>query len=142
MTSSWRRAGQLIAVLLALQVLLGGLLFSRGFPYFGSSLIDGAAIWELPVAAYHLPAIQTLTAMGFCCGFSNGLVLGRRVIGGHIPMHLTGAFILSLTNWLCWTLIALVAQATWVATRGRRTSVAVMIDQTEPEPEPNRLGDR
>jgi thiosulfate reductase cytochrome b subunit len=128
---SWRPAGQLIAILLALQVVQTGLFVSRGFPYFGSSLIDGAAIWELPVAAYHLPAIQTLTAMGFCCGFSNGLVLGRKVIGGHIPMHLTGAFILSFTNWLCWTLIALVAQATWIATRGRRAGAPIEDAPTE-----------
>lgn len=120
MTASWRRAGQLIAVLLALQVLLGGLVFSRGFPYFGSSLVDGAPIWELPVAAYHLPGIQTLTAMGFCCGFSHRMVLSHRVVGGHIPMRVTGAFILGATNWLCWTAIALIAQTVWIASRRRR----------------------
>jgi hypothetical protein len=119
-TASWRRTGQLIAVLLALQVLLGSLILSRGFPYFGSSLVDGAAIWELPVAAYHLPAIQTLTAMGFCCGISHGMVLSHKVVGGHIPMRVTGAFILAATNWLCWTAIALIAQMLWIATRGRR----------------------
>lgn len=133
MTSSWRRAGQLIAVLLAIQVLLGGLVFSRGFPYYGSKLIDGATIWELPVAAYHLPAIQTLTALGFCCGFSNGLVLGRRVVGGHIPMQPTGAVILGFTNWVCWTLIALIAQGVWIATRARRRLSPDATDQLEEE---------
>jgi thiosulfate reductase cytochrome b subunit len=129
--AGWRRAGQLIAILLAIQVLLGGFLVSRGFPYFGSRLIDGAALWELPVAAYHLPAVQTLTAMGFCCGFSNGLVLGRRVIGGHIPMHLTGAFILSATNWMCWTAIALVAQGAWVVSR-RRRGIPATVEKESP----------
>lgn len=124
MTAGWRRAGQFIAVLLAIQVLLAGLVFSRGFPYFGSRLIDGAAIWELPVAAYHVPAIQTLTAMGLCCGFSKGAVLTYRVVGGHIPMQATGTFILAVTNLLCWSALALVGYGVWAATRGRRPAIS------------------
>jgi hypothetical protein len=117
-----RRSLHLISGLLTIEVLLAGVIFSRGFPYYGSSLIDGAPLWELPVAAFHLPAIQTLTGLGLCCGLSNGLVLRSRVVGGHIPMRVTGTLILAATNWICWTAIALLAHWIWVLTRARRSS--------------------
>lgn len=108
-----RRFVQAIALLLALQLLLGGVLLLRGFPYFGSRLVSAAAWWELPLALYHLPAIQTLSAAGLCCGLSNGLVLRSRVVGGHIPMELPGTLILALTNWACWSLLTLLGLAFW-----------------------------
>ena len=120
MRGGWRRAVQVVAFLLALEVGLAGLVFSRGFPYFGSSLITRASPWEWPVAMFHMPAIQSLSAMGLCCGFSHGLVLTHRVVGGHIPMRVSGTFVLAAANWLCWTAIALLAHLVWQVARSRR----------------------
>ncbi|HSB55055.1 MAG TPA: hypothetical protein VLD58_11895 [Gemmatimonadales bacterium] len=108
-----RRSLQLSVLLLLLQLGLGALLLTRGFPYFGSRLVDGASWWELPVAIYHLPAIQALSAVGLCCGFGNGMVLPSRVIGGHIPMHLSGTLLLALTNWFCWSVVTLLLYWLW-----------------------------
>ena len=118
-----RRSLHLTAILLAIQVLLAGVVFTRGFPYYGSSLIDSASLWELPVAAFHLPAIQALTSAGLCCGLSKGLVLRSRVVGGHIPMRVTGTLILAATNWICWTAIALLGHWAWALARARRSPV-------------------
>lgn len=108
-----RRVVQAIALLFALQLLLGGVLLLRGFPYFGSRLVDAAAWWELPLALFHLPAIEALSAAGLCCGLGNGMVLRSQVIGGHIPMQLPGTLILALTNWACWSAITLLLGLLW-----------------------------
>jgi hypothetical protein len=119
-----RRLAQLAAVLLGFQTALAAVLLARGFPYFGSNLVAGAPLWELPVAAFHLPGIEALSAVGLCCGFANGLVLTHSVIGGHIPMRLPGAALLAATNWACWMMILLTghwARAAWRA-RPRRST--------------------
>lgn len=102
-----RRSLQILLLLLNFQLALGALLVARGFPYFGSRLVDHAPWWEFPVAAYHLPGIQVLSVAGLCCGLGNGAILPLRVVGGHIPMPMTGAFLLALTNWFCWSVATL-----------------------------------
>lgn len=119
-----RRSLQLSTLLLILQLLLGGLLLFRGFPYFGSRLVDAAPWWEFPIALYHFPAIQALSAAGLCCGFSKGLVLTSRVVGGHIPMEVPGTFILALTNWFCWSAVTLLLYWAWWLLRRRSTPAA------------------
>ncbi len=119
-----RRLLQLPALLLVVQVALGGLLLVRGFPYFGSRLVHGASWWEVPVALYHLPAIQALSAAGLCCGLTNGLVLRSRVVGGHIPMEPTGTLILALTNWFCWSAITLLLACLWWIRQRRPAATA------------------
>lgn len=114
-----RRSLQLSTLLLVFQLLLGGLLLFRGFPYFGSRLVSGAPWWELPVALYHFPAIQALSAAGLCCGFTHGLVLSSRVVGGHIPMQVPGALLLALTNWFCWSAVTLLLYWVWWLRRRR-----------------------
>lgn len=117
-----RRSLLLVSVLLGLQLLLAALVFARGFPYFGSSLIASAPLWELPVAAFHLPGIEALRAAGLCCGFRNGLVLGHTVVGGHLPMRLVGTALLAGANWLCWTAVLLAgmwARTLWRARQPR-----------------------
>jgi hypothetical protein len=110
---------RITVLLLSVQLVLAALVFARGFPYFGSSLIASASLWELPVAAFHLPGIQLLSAVGLCCGFANGLVLKHTIVGGHIPMRVAGTTILATTNWLCWAVIALLGQWAWSARRKR-----------------------
>jgi hypothetical protein len=116
-----RRFMYLAALLLSVQLALAALVFARGFPYFGSSLIASAPLWELPVAAFHLPGIEALSAVGLCCGFTNGLVLKHTIVGGHIPMRVIGTTILASTNWLCWMVIALLGQGALSAWRARAT---------------------
>jgi len=116
-----RRFVRITAILLSVEVVLAALVLVRGFPYFGSSLISSASLWELPVAAFHLPGIQALSAVGLCCGFTNGLVLKHTIVGGHIPMRIAGTTILASVNWLCWAVIALLGQLAWSARRRRAT---------------------
>jgi hypothetical protein len=119
-----RRFAQLAAALLGFQIALAILLLARGFPYFGSSLVASAPLWELPVAGFHLPGIEALSAVGLCCGFANGLVLKHSVIGGHIPMRLTGTALLAAANWACWTVMLLTwhwARAAWRSRPSRST---------------------
>lgn len=117
-----RRSLQLSVLLLSLQFGLVVLLLLRGFPYFGSRLVDGAPWWELPVAIYHFPGIQILSAIGLCCGFGNGMVLPSRVVGGHIPMHLSGTLLLALINWFCWSGATLACYWLWWVRRTRATA--------------------
>jgi hypothetical protein len=93
----------------------------RGFPYFGSDLVSNAPLWEAPVALLHLPGILVLSLTGYCCGFHNALVLGPRVVGGHIRMSPQGILILVLTSTV--VLLALLGIG-WTAWRLRRAPKA------------------
>ncbi len=104
-----------MAALTAAQLLATVVLGWRGFPYFGSSLVSQAPLWELPLAAAHLPGIAVLTATGQCCGFRNGRVLGPRVVAGHIRLSPEGLALLGLANWGAW--LALGAAGTLVLRR-------------------------
>jgi hypothetical protein len=95
MASLFRR---ILLAILGPQLLSCALFAARGFPYFGSDLVSNAALWEAPVALFHLPGLVALSLTGYCCGFHNALVLGPRVVGGHIRMSSQGILILTLTN--------------------------------------------
>jgi hypothetical protein len=100
-----RLALRVLGTLTALQLLTGAELFVRGFPYFGSSLVNNAAFWEAPIALFHAPAIAMLYLTGQCCGFRNGAVLGPRIAGGHIRLTPSGLAVLSLTNFAVWLML-------------------------------------
>ena len=93
---------RLLPILTVTQFVAAAMIAGRGFPYFGSDLVSNAALWESPVALFHLPAIAALTASGHCCGFRNGRILGPRITAGHIRVRWDGLLILSLTNWSVW----------------------------------------
>ncbi len=103
----------LLPALTAIQLLLGVVLSVRGFPYYGSSLVSNAPLWESPVALAHLPGVALLAAAGLCCGFRNGLVLGPKVSAGHIRMDLAGVLILAITNWAVWLLVLTAGMGGW-----------------------------
>lgn len=96
MLPRWLRRSALLVA--ALQLLGAASLALRGFPYVGSDLVSNAPLWELPIALFHLPGILALTVTGLCCGFRNGLVLGPKIVGGHIRMSATGVALLTTTN--------------------------------------------
>jgi hypothetical protein len=125
----WLRRSLLLV--LALQLLGAVSLALRGFPYFGSDLVSNAPVWELPVALFHLPGVLALSVTGLCCGFHNGLVLGPKIVGGHIRMSGTGILILAGTN-LC-LLLALVG-AGWGGWRVRRRPIPPPLSNPD-EPE-------
>ncbi|MEO8140862.1 MAG: hypothetical protein ABI742_14505 [Gemmatimonadota bacterium] len=104
-------------LILGAQVISVAMLSRRGFPYFGSDLVSNAPLWESPVALFHLPGITLLSLTGNCCGFSNSLVLGPKVVRGHIRMTPTGVSILAGTNGA--VLLALLG-AGWGIWRWRR----------------------
>lgn len=114
-----RQRWQLAGALLVVELISALLFLVRGFPYFGSGLVPNAPWWEAPLALLHLPAIELLSAAGLCCGFRNGLVLTHVIRGGHIPMRLTGTGILVGSSWLCWLVLALLAQWLWNRRRNR-----------------------
>jgi hypothetical protein len=95
MASFFRR---ILLAIVGVQLLCAMMLALRGFPYFGSDLVSNAAFWEVPVALFHLPGLVALSLTGYCCGFHNALVLGPRIVGGHIRMSSQGILILTLTN--------------------------------------------
>jgi len=109
----WRGVFRLLATITALQLTLALLLGARGFPFFGSGRVSTAAGWELPVALLHLPGIGLLTATGYCCGLHNGLVLGPRVVAGHIRLSTPGLVILASVNWLGWLALLALGWAAW-----------------------------
>jgi hypothetical protein len=117
-----RRLARLLLVITGAEIAVAGILYIRGFPYFGSGLVPNAPWWEVPVALLHLPAIEILTAAGLCCGFRNGLVLSHVVRGGHVPMTLTGTGILAATNLACWAVLG--AGSAWIWSRRRRALVS------------------
>ena len=121
-----RRTAYLI---LGAQLLSVAMLSLRGFPYFGSDLVSNAPLWESPVALFHLPGITILSLTGYCCGFHNALVLGPKVIGGHIRMSVTGVSILAAAN--AGVLLLLVG-IWWTVWRFRRAPVPVPPELTEP----------
>lgn len=88
-----------------------------------------AAPWELPVAAFHLPAILLLTATGHCCGLHNGLVLGPRVLGGHIRMSGEGLLILTAVNWVAWILVLAAGWGGWRLRPRRNRGEASPLDR-------------
>ena len=96
----------------------------RGFPYFGSDLVSNAPLWEAPVALFHLPGIIALTISGYCCGFHNALVLGPRIVGGHIRMSPEGILILTLTNALILLVLLGLGWAAWRLRRAPETPVS------------------
>jgi hypothetical protein len=116
-----RRLPGLLLAITSVQVAVAGILYIRGFPYFGSGLVPNAPSWEVPIALLHLPGIEILTAAGLCCGFRNGLVLSHIVRGGHVPMTLTGTGILAATNLACWMVLG--AVSVWIWSRRRRGQV-------------------
>lgn len=111
----WRRA---IPALTILQLVTGGLIAARGFPYFGSAPVSPAPLWEAPVAAFHLPGIGFLSLTGHCCGLGRGMVIGPRIRGGHIRLRAGGLLILATTNWVAWLLLSLLGWWGWRRRRG------------------------
>jgi hypothetical protein len=112
------------------------LLAFRGFPYFGAGQVANASLWELPVAAFHLPAIALLSATGHCCGLNSGLVLGPRVVAGHIRMTGEGLLLLAVVNWMAWSLVLAAGWGGWrlrPRKAGRGAALAEGPPPTSPE---------
>jgi hypothetical protein len=61
-----------------------------------------------------------LSLGGLCCGFRNGLVLGPKIVAGHIPMTLPGTTILAGANSLVWASLVALACAAWHLRSRRR----------------------
>lgn len=110
---------RVLAILSALQLLAGAGLYLRGFPYFGTSLVANAALWEAPVALFHAPGVMALYLTGQCCGLRNGRVLGPRITGGHIRLSADGLALLSLTNWALWCVLGSAGTVAWLRRRRR-----------------------
>jgi hypothetical protein len=96
-----------------LQAVVAGGVYLRGFPYFGSQLVSNAPLWEAPVALFHLPGILVLSLAGLCCGFGHSLVLGPRIVAGHVPVSVPGVLILAATNWVVWSAILVIVTGLW-----------------------------
>jgi hypothetical protein len=103
----------MLPALTVLRLLLGAIVYHRGFPYFGSGLVANAALWEAPVAGFHWPGVTVLTLSGHCCGMGRGLILGPSIKGGHVPVTAMGVLILVATNWLVWLVLATLGSAAW-----------------------------
>jgi hypothetical protein len=108
----------------AVQAGLGTAVLLRGFPYFGTHLVSNAPLWEAPVALFHLPGVAALSLAGLCCGFRNGLVLGPKIVAGHIPVTLPGAAILVGANLLVWASLVALACTAWQVRSRRRAAQA------------------
>src|SRR5512143_2002424 len=117
-----RLALRVLAVLTALQLVTAAGLYLRGFPYFGTSLVANAALWEAPVALFHAPAVVTLYLAGQCCGLRNGRVLGPRITGGHIRLTAEGLALLSFTNWTLWCALGTIGTIAWLRHRRPRAA--------------------
>ena len=119
----------LLPIVTVLQLAGSALLASRGFPYFGTGRVPNAAPWETAIVGFHLPGLGLLWAGGFCCGLRNGLVIGPRVVGGHIRMTPAGGRILASVNWLGWIVLLGLSQL-----RRPRRHPAVGSARMEPPP--------
>ncbi len=119
---------RLLLALLAWQLFASTTTMVRGFPYYGTSLVSNAPVWELPIALWHLPAIELLSVSGYCCGLKNQLVFESRVRGGHVPMKPVGAMILGASSLAFWSVIALVGVRLW---RRKRPVEEVVVEMDE-----------
>ena len=115
-----------------IQAALALVVYLRGFPYFGTHLVSNAPLWEAPVSLFHLPGILALSIAGLCCGFGHGLVLGPRVVAGHVPVSVPGTLILAATNWLVWTAMLVIVVRLWrFAARTRRPAEPRVVASSE-----------
>lgn len=119
---------RVLVALLAWQLFASTVTTVRGFPYYGTSLVSNAPAWELPIALWHLPAIELLSLSGYCCGLNNQLVFESRVRGGHVPMKPVGAAILAASSLAFWVVVALVGVTLW---RRRRPVEEVVVEMDE-----------
>lgn len=118
--------------LTAIQAVLAGAVYWRGFPYFGSQLVSNAPLWEAPVALFHLPGILVLSLAGLCCGFGHSLVLGPRIVAGHVLVTVPGTLILAATNWLVWSAMLVIMTGLWrLGGRRRRPAGPSEVAPTE-----------
>jgi hypothetical protein len=128
----WRSLpARVVVILLVWQLLASAITIGRGFPYYGSSLVDNAPVWELPIAAWHLPAIELLSASGYCCGLTNQLIFESRVRGGHVALKPFGAIVLAASSWAFWSVLALIALVIWRRRRPVEEAVASQIAEEE-----------
>lgn len=131
----WRSLpARVVAVLLAWQLIASTITLTRGFPYFGTSLVDNAPLWEAPIALWHLPAIELLSVSGYCCGLRNQLVFEARVRGGHVRMKPFGAFILGASSWMLWSIAALVALRLARRRKVNEAPTSDLAESAEPRP--------
>lgn len=136
----WRqRITRLLGFLLAVQLLFSGITLVRGFPYYGTSLVDNAPVWELPIAVWHLPAIQLLSVSGYCCGLRNQLVFEARVRGGHVRMKPLGAVLLAGSSIVWWGSIGMAALA--IYSRRRPVEEESLLDELANDEESEGSGD-
>jgi hypothetical protein len=117
-----RRLRRTLLILTLVQAVGGVAVLGRGFPYFGSQLVSNAPLWETPLALFHVPGILVLSLAGLCCGFGRSLILGPKIVAGHVPVTVSGTSILAVTNWLVWTALLMVAAGLWRLGRSRRRS--------------------
>ena len=117
---------RLLVALTVWQLLASVITLVRGFPYYGTSLVSNAPMWELPIALWHLPAIELLSLSGYCCGISNKLIFESRVLGGHVPLRPTGAIILGFSSLLFWSGVMLPGMMLWRRRRPVEELVAQM----------------
>jgi hypothetical protein len=118
----WRSLpARVVGILLVWQLLASAITIGRGFPYFGSSLVDNAPLWEAPIALWHWPAIEMLSASGYCCGLRNQLIFEAKVRGGHVTLRPFGALILGLSSWMFWSILTVVGVVLWQRARQRGT---------------------
>jgi hypothetical protein len=130
----WRSLpARIVTVLVVWQLLASAITIGRGFPYYGSSLVDNAPVWELPIAVWHLPAIELLSAAGYCCGLRNQVIFEARVRGGHVALRPFGALVLAASSWAFWSVLAVIGLALWRRRRPAEEAVAAQIAEEEQE---------
>ena len=120
---------RLLLGLLAWQLLASGVTAVRGFPYYGTTLVRNAPLWELPIALWHLPAVEVLSLSGYCCGLRNTLIFESRVLGGHVPLKPRGSVILAVSSLVFWYGVVLVGVTLWRRRRPVEEVVVAMDDR-------------